>query len=299
MKHTPSKTHRSLKKNRENSLPGKVLSYTRTLLSNGREGTVGLVELENGKRVLAAYLSHMPFIGENVRPRLRLSHITREGLRVYQTAYEATVVVKAPQKFPGYVLALTGPSGVGKSTISKMLASVCADYSEKVPILTTRQPKSGDDGEYVYATSKEFERLKNTRALAAYTQIPSSGEDRRYGYRAEDIEKIWLEGKIPVVVTEMHLLQSLAKSYGRRSILSFGLLPPGKSRRAKLSQLLYRLRARGRETEEQVRERLKNAEEDFEFFDKRKDLFDHIVVNDDLATLVAVLRKKVLVLAKA
>ena len=226
MKYSAPIAHRSLKRNKERFLPGRVFSYTtvRHSLTTGRESTIGLIELQDGKRVLAPLLSDAPFIGQTVRPRMRLSHVSKEGLRIYQTVYEATVSVLTPQKFLGYVLALTGPSGVGKSTISKMLASACADYAEKVPILTTRRPKSGDDGEYSYITPEEFERLKQTGAIVAATQIPSSGEDRRYGYRGEDIENIWRRGKIPVVVTEMHLLQGLASSYGRRSILSFGLL---------------------------------------------------------------------------
>lgn len=300
MKYSPPVIHRAQKKQKEKNLPGKVFSFTTIKHSiSGHEITTALIDLENGKRVLAPLISDTPFIGQPVRPRMRLSHVTKEGLRVYQTVYEATVSVAVAQEFPGYMLALTGPSGVGKSTISKMLASVCADYAEKVPILTTRKPKAGDDGEYIYATTEEFEKLKNAGAIVASTEIPSSGEDRRYGYRSEDIENIWRKGKIPVVVTEMHLLQGLANSYGRRSILSCGLLPPGKSKRAKLSQLLYRLRQRGRETEEHIRDRLKNAENDFAFFENHKDLFDDMVVNDDLTAIVAALKQKVLVLAKA
>ena len=198
----------------------------------------------------------------------------------------------AHRTFPGYILALTGPSGVGKSTISRMLTHVCAEYTARVPILTTRAPKPGDDGEYVYTTEKEFERMRRAGLIVAATQIPSSGENRQYGYRGSDIEALWNESKVPVVITEMNLLKDLAEYYGRRSILSFGLLPPGRSKRVKLSQLLHRLRMRGRESEVHIQDRLKNAERDLAFFAERKDLFDHIVVNDDLTSLVTSLKEK-------
>ena len=101
-----------------------------------------------------------------------------------------------------------------------------------------------------------------------------------------------------MVITEVQLLEGLAHQYGRRSILSLGLLPPGESKRAKLSQLLHRLRSRGRETEEHMHDRLKNAEHDIDIFAERKDLFDDVVVNKDLMQLVALIRKKVLAFSK-
>ena len=107
------------------------------------------------------------------------------------------------------------------------------------------------------------------------------------------MEAIGKKGKLPIVVTEIRLLKGLAHHYGRQSILSFGLLPPGKSKRAKLSALLHRLRTRGRETEAHIRDRMKNAEHDLAFFLERKDLFDHMVVNEDLSSVIASVKEKV------
>lgn len=204
----------------------------------------------------------------------------------------------ASQKFPGYILALSGPSGVGKSTIRAMLAHACSEYVENIPIITTRDSKQGDNGEYIHVAQKEFERMKKEGSIVAATQIPSSGENRQYGYRSTDIEAAWKRGKTPAVITEIHLLEDLARYYGRRSILSFGLLPPGTSKRTRLSQLLRRLRGRGRETEEHINDRLKNAEDDMALFTDRKDLFDHVVVNEELSSVIEFMRKEVSAFSK-
>ena len=180
-----------------------------------------------------------------------------------------------------------------------MLAHTCSTYIEDIAIITTRKPKQGDNGEYIYVTQREFERMEREGRIVAATQIPSASENRRYGYRGTDIEAVWSKGKMPAVITEIHLLESLARHYGRRSILSFGLLPPGASKRAKLSELLYRLRGRGRETKEHIADRLKNAELDMALFTERKDLFDHVVVNKDLIPLAAFMREKALAFSKA
>ncbi|MDO8649103.1 MAG: OB-fold domain-containing protein [Candidatus Peregrinibacteria bacterium] len=298
---TPPIIARAQAKRRESLQDGTIESFT--LLAHplkefgSQPRTIGMILLDSGKRVLAPLLVDAPMIGMHVHPRMRLSYATKEGLRVYEVAYEASAlkpVAKEEERvFPGYILALTGPSGVGKSTVSRLLATMSAEYTEPVPILTTRSPKQGDEGEYVYVSKNEFDALRKQSKIVAMTEIPSHSEERFYGYRKDDIEAIWNKGKLPVVITEMHLLQGLASHFGRRSILSFGLLPPGRSKRTMLSHLLHRLRTRGRDTEEHIRDRMKNAERDLAFFKERSDLFDHIVVNEDLDSLMAILTKNV------
>lgn len=295
---TPPVLARAQKKWQKKLQPGTILSHT-TIRTGSTPSAIALIELADGTRVLGQLSAHRlpltaPLIGQHVAPRMRLQGITDDGLRVYDAAYEITTQKKLPtfeeSIFPRYILAFSGPSGVGKSTVSTMFATLCSPYLERVPVLTTRKPKKGDDGEYVYVSRATFEALRRRSALAASADIPSTTEKRCYGYRITDFEEIWKRGKIPVVVTEMHLLQGLAQIFGRRTILSCGLLPPGKSRRAMLSALLFRLRSRGRDTERQIRERLKNAIADLRFFTRRRDLFDHLIVNEKLEHVIEKLK---------
>jgi guanylate kinase len=262
---------------------------------------IAMLQLEDGKKVLGLIVGKAPLqIGDTVAPRLRLTRVSEDGLRRYDACYEPVVSVREELTTGSwrYIVALTGPSGVGKSTVNALLGNVFSDYVQPVPILTTRPRRKGDSNEYRYVTPEEFVALRSQGDIIAATHIPSTTEERWYGYQASDIEAIWRQGKIPTVVTEMHLLQDLARHYGRRSILSCGLLPPGKSRRAKLSQLLHRLRARGRDSEESIRDRLRNAEEDLKFFDTRTDLFDHILVNEDLESVIGTLKDSILQLVQ-
>lgn len=293
---TPSVIARSQKRRSALLQPGTLLSST--IVRHPPEGfgtsprAVGLIALDSGEHVLAPLIGETHLIGQRLMPRMRLTRVNAEGLRVYEVAFEQAIEVTAPterREFPGYVLALTGPSGVGKSSVRKLLTTVLSEIAVNVPILTTRQAKRGDDGEYLYVDKAEFLAMRDRGEIIASTRIPSTTEERWYGYRAADIEEIWATGKVPVVITETHLLQSLARHYGRRSILSCGLLPPGSSRRARLSQLLHRLRTRGRDSEQSIRDRIRNASRDLRFFEERTDLFDHLLVNENVEAVVDLL----------
>nr|VFK22278.1 MAG: guanylate kinase [Candidatus Kentron sp. LPFa] len=195
---------------------------------------------------------------------------------------------------PRYLLALTGPSGVGKTTISQRLAAKLADYIRKPLIITTRAPKKHDGDEYRYVTTEEFLKLQESGGLAAETRLPPEAERRCYGYRAEDLDGIWRKGKIPVVITEMHLLRGFVARYGRDAILSCGLLPPGNGKRAMLSVLMNRLQLRDRDSQESIRSRIENAAHDLIFFTEHADLFDYLLVNDDADAIVSVLEEYVI-----
>lgn len=287
-------------RNRSRKLqPGTILSFTTLSHPPAEFGhlprTIGLIELDDGSRVLAPLLMKEPAIGMTVAPRMRLSHVTDEKLRVYDVAYEQTAPVSESRAvtFPGYILALTGPAGVGKSAVRNALLKMIGERATKVPMVTTAERDSSERGEYRHVTKEKFEESAKKGQLIAMTQLERNGSTEWYGYRAADFAAIWKSGKTPVVTVEMHLLRGLSAHYGRRSILSFGLLPPGKSKRAMLSHLLRRLRTGEKYTEQWVQKTLHTAADELQLLRSHAHLIDRILVNDDLQTVAEVVRKHV------
>lgn len=277
---------------------GTILSVTTVRHPPAGFGTepyrVALLELRSGEKILAQLTrdSATPVIGATVMPHLRKIRTMRNGLFVNDLKFE--VVTKKPEPIftvTSYVLAVSGPSGVGKTTIARSLMSLFASYAEQVPIYTTRHAKKNDVEPYVHVSKERFDAMMKSGEIISHTYMPSATELRQYGYRRKDIEAIWKKNKLPIVVTEINLLRGLVAALGRRAILSCGLLPPGHSRRAKLSALLHRLRTRGRDSEEQIVERLKVAAADLQSFDDHAHLFDHLLINDRLDVCVESIRE--------
>ena len=153
---TPPSYHRHQKSQLDRTQGGTIVSFT--TVRHPPAGfpdapiRIGLVALDSGAQVIGHILGEAPMIGDRVAPRMRMARVTPQGLRIYEVAYEslAQVSVKDHFVFEGYILALTGPSGVGKSTVNNILCKALSEYVSPVPILTTREAKKGDDGEYIY-----------------------------------------------------------------------------------------------------------------------------------------------------
>ncbi len=291
--------HRRIKAlEKSRTQPGIIESFTVVRHPPSGFGTepyhVALIRLQNGSRVMAQLTrdSELPIIGATVAPHMRRIRIMDNGLLVNDLKYEVTEMKATPAfTITAYVLAVSGPSGVGKTTIARQLLTLFHSYAEQVPIITTRTVKKNDTDPYQHVTKEKFEAMVKSGEIISRTELPSKSELRHYGYRRQDIEAIWKKNKLPIVVTEINLLKGLVESLGRRAVLSCGLLPPGRSKRLMLSALLHRLRTRGRDTEEQITERLKIAEADLKAFTDHAHLFDHLLVNDELGACVETIRQ--------
>ncbi len=258
--------------------------------------TVALIKLPSGTMICAQLTqgAMKPEIGAMVEPRMRRMSTMSNGLFVNDFKYEVVAPKKVQIAIQHYILALTGPSGVGKTTLTHSLLRLFRVRCEQVPIYTTRRVKHQSEGEpYRYVSAATFNAMIKRGEIVAHTTILSSLPRALYGYRREDIDRMWSQGTLPMVVANVDLLTGLCQAFGRRTILSCGILPPGTSRRSMLSALLHRLRRRGRESDEEIQTLLESAKSDLSAFETSPHLFDHLFVNDTLELCVENIRSVV------
>jgi guanylate kinase len=292
--------HRRTKDLREASLRGGVIESFTTIhhppAGFGSEPyTVALIAREDGTKVMAQLTRDgmMPTIGAQVMPRMRRIRTMQNGLFVNDLKYEVVEKKVAPLfTMHAYVLAITGPAGVGKTTITKSLLSLASPVAEQVAMVTTYKGKRGEGEPRISVSEEKFEAMVASGEIIAHT-VFSDRREYRVGYRKQEFEAIWKRMKLPIVTTDVRLLEDLSKALGREVILSCGLLPPGTSRRRMLSVLLHRLRSRGSDTEQQIEQQMKSAEDHLKAFDSHAHLFDHLVVNDELEACVESIRELV------
>jgi guanylate kinase len=166
---------------------------------------------------------------------------------------------------------LSGPSGVGKGTVSKRLRSTVPDLWLSVS-WTTRAPRPDEvDGvDYVFVTKEQFEAERDSGGFYEWFEVfgdlkgtPRRPVEERLGAGWDVLLEIDVQGALKV------------KDLEESAVLIF-LMPPS------LTDLRARLQGRGTETEKEVARRLSEANREM----ARAPEFDHVVVNDDLERVV-------------
>ena len=163
----------------------------------------------------------------------------------------------------GALLVVSGPSGVGKTTIARKLAEV--DGIVRVMTTTTRakRPKEVGGRDYRFLTRAEFEAAVGRGEFLEYAEI----DGNLYGTPKAEIERRIAEGKLVLADIDVQ---------GVRAVRELGLLamfvfiaPPD------MAELRRRLEGRKSEGPEAVARRLARAEREM----AEKDSYDVVVTN--------------------
>lgn len=169
----------------------------------------------------------------------------------------------------GLLIVLCGPSGVGKSTISRMLAQkLNVTY---IVSATTRVKKPGDEVGKVYDHidhDKFFRRLDNDEFLE-YAHVYGD----YYGTPKHPALDYLYEGKD--VLLEIDVQGALQIRYQYPEALLIFILPPDGP------TLRQRLTDRGRDHVEDIEKRFRAARREIQMA-KGSRAFDHMVINDSL-----------------
>jgi guanylate kinase len=173
----------------------------------------------------------------------------------------------------GQLLVISGPSAVGKSTISRRLAAeIHITYAVSV---TTRTQRPGDEAgkEYQYVTADEFFRRLDSDEFLEYAQVYGD----YYGTPKHPTLDQLARGQD--VLLEIDVQGALQVRYQYPHAILVFIMPPDEP------TLLRRLQERARDSSEEMARRFRAAKREIHMA-KGSKAFDEWIVNDQVESAV-------------
>ncbi|KAG5641978.1 hypothetical protein DXG03_003831 [Asterophora parasitica] len=168
-------------------------------------------------------------------------------------------------------LILSGPSGVGKSTL---LQRLFAEFPENFGFSvshTTRAPRPGEEEgkQYHFVNTQQFKDLLGEGAFIEHAEFSGN----YYGTSFATVRQVGLLGRRCILDIEAQGVRQI-KNTKLNPVYLF-ISPPS------MAALRARLQQRGTETEASVQKRLATALKEIEYA-KEPNVHDLVIVNDDL-----------------
>jgi guanylate kinase len=180
----------------------------------------------------------------------------------------------SPNSPEGRLIVVSGPSGVGKSTVLRALRSEL-DYGFSVSA-TTRDPRPSEiDGIHYHFVSRDrFHQMIDDNALVEWAEYGG----HLYGTPVESVRRAREASEVVILDIELEGAKQVRSAFPDADLI--WIAPPS------FDELERRLRQRGDTDEDAIAARLDRARRDMAV---APSLFDHVVVNGDIDDAVRAL----------
>jgi guanylate kinase len=167
----------------------------------------------------------------------------------------------------GKLFVLSAPSGAGKTTLVKKLLEKRPDLRFSISY-TTREPRAGEiDGvDYFFRDNIEFETMVDANEFLEYAKVFGCF----YGTGRDQVEQLQNDGHDVMLEIDVQGAQQVRSNQPDCSTVF--ILPPS------IEELERRLRGRGTDAEEVIRNRLSEAMGEISHWGE----FDYVIINDGL-----------------
>ena len=173
----------------------------------------------------------------------------------------------------GKLIVLSGPSGVGKTTVVRQLLESCELPLELSVSATTRAPRPGEDGgkSYHFLSRDEFEARRKAGDFLECCEV--FGKGHWYGTLRQPVETSLARGKWVILEIDVQGARKVREAFPEVITFFIGQTP---------EELERRLRGRGTETEERILQRMETARRELASSHE----YDHYITNETVGQTV-------------
>jgi guanylate kinase len=175
-----------------------------------------------------------------------------------------------PHAHPGLLLVLTGPSGVGKTTIMRALRD---RFDAIFSVSATTRPRRAGETEgvdYYFIDENTFRDMIDRHEFLEHAHVFGRSY---YGTPRAPVEAELAKGRVVILDIDVQGAQQVRRAMPTAYMIF--ILPPSED------ELLKRLRARGTDSEDAIQRRFAEAKREIAVA-RSDEIFDDFITNDNL-----------------